>query len=405
MHSYFQSAASIVCAAVAVSAAPVAAQQWQGAWNTTFGQVRLIEDGDHVFGDYGDGTIEGIIDRSTGRLRAVFRNSDGRSGYAELKLGANGTFAGAYSWESEALPRFDAGVATRRWTGNRTAAAAPPIRNFRLPANRSAFVSGASAKYREWINGFANAARVTGSQRTSNQQGSSNVATGTVRVTPTPTPTPTPTASAAVNPLVRKFPKLRDYPADFVPRSVEIDLRQIGFLINVPNIMSEGSGAAAEIYGTYGIYAYCETDSGSRPLSPMAGAKNRVFDRPRSSPARVGAQSTGPVVDANQGIRRFALDQQCMNTPGARFAIQVQTNLNEAELVPARDHKFGYRAFKFYLDQMPSSNSNAFSQNSTTERTMLTTYRDFPRETRVFLYQYDGVMRRITLSGRVRFLP
>ncbi|AUX69703.1 hypothetical protein CHX26_09510 [Porphyrobacter sp. HT-58-2] len=393
--------------AFAVSAAPVAAQQWQGAWSTTFGQVRLIEDDDHVYGDYGDGTIEGIIDRSTGRLRAVFRNADGRSGYAELKLSANGTFAGAYSWENEALPRFDAGVAARKWTGNRTAAAAPPIRNFRLPANRSAFVSGASAKYRGWINGFSSVTTVTGSQRTSNQQGSSNTATGTVRVTPTPapTPTPTPSASAAVNPLVRKFPKLRDYPADFVPRSVEIDLRQIDFMINVPNMFTEGQGTAAEIYGTYGIYAYCETASSSRPLPPMAGAKNRVFDRPRSSPARVGGQSNGPVVDANQGIRRFALDQQCMNTPGARFAIQVQTNLNEAELIPARDHKFSYRAFKFYLDQMPNSNSNAFVQNSTTESTTLTTYRDSPRETRVFLYQYDGVMRRITLSGRVRFLP
>lgn len=149
-------AASLACVPAMTFIAPAQAQQWQGAWSSTYGELRLMEDGDHVYGDYRDGTIEGILDRSTGRLRAFFRNPDGSIGYAELMMqpGTRG-FTGAWDWEAAPLPRHDTGATDRRWTGNRTAASRPPIRNFRLPGNRAAFISGAPAKYRGWITGFS----------------------------------------------------------------------------------------------------------------------------------------------------------------------------------------------------------------------------------------------------------
>ncbi|WP_054118578.1 lipase family protein [Porphyrobacter sp. AAP60] len=156
MHDFLQPVAAAVCVVAAVSAAPVAAQQWQGAWDTPYGQLRLVQNDDHVFGDYRDGTIEGIIDASTGRVRAVFVNPDGNIGYAEFRLDPdNRRFAGAWAWESAPLPAHNAGAADRRWTGTRTADTPPPIINFRLPGNRSRFINGAPAKYRQWITGFS----------------------------------------------------------------------------------------------------------------------------------------------------------------------------------------------------------------------------------------------------------
>lgn len=156
IHNYFQPIAAAVCVVAAVSAVPVAAQQWQGAWETPYGQLRLIQNGDHVFGDYRDGTIEGVTDASTGRVRAIFRNPDGSIGYAEFKIRPdNRQFAGAWAWEPAPLPVHHAGAADRRWTGTRSAATPPPIVNFRMPGNRSRFINGAPAKYRQWITGFS----------------------------------------------------------------------------------------------------------------------------------------------------------------------------------------------------------------------------------------------------------
>ncbi|AUX69701.1 hypothetical protein CHX26_09500 [Porphyrobacter sp. HT-58-2] len=144
----------------ALGAAPARAQDWQGAWDTTYGQLRLIQDGDHIFGDYRDGTIEGLVDQSTGRVRAIFRNPDGGVGYAELQMHSDRRrFAGAWQWEAAALPVHNSGADDRRWTGLRTAPTPPPIVNFRLPGNRSSFINAAPAKYRQWITGFSRPAQ------------------------------------------------------------------------------------------------------------------------------------------------------------------------------------------------------------------------------------------------------
>ena len=38
--------AALATLAALVAPAPILAQEWQGAWNTTYGQIRLVEDGE-----------------------------------------------------------------------------------------------------------------------------------------------------------------------------------------------------------------------------------------------------------------------------------------------------------------------------------------------------------------------
>lgn len=390
MSGYLQPLAAIVVMTAAVSAAPAYAQQWQGAWDTNYGQLRLVQDGDHVFGDYGGGTIEGIYDASSGVLRAVFRNPDGATGYAEFQMQSGfRAFVGTWNWASSPLPDRRNIPAERRWTGQRTATTVPPIVNFRLPADRSRLLSSAPAKYRDWVNGFN---RLAASAMTSSQSTPSTAGTA---------------AAQQVNPLARKFPKLRDYPADFVPTAIQIDLREVGFLFNFPNLLSEGQGRAADIYGTYGVYAYCETASGSRALPPMGGQPNRMFDKPRSNPVRVGVYPGSTVLDSNQGVRKFALDQQCMNTPGARFAIQIQMNLNERQAIPAQDRKFGYRSFKFYLDQLPHAGESRYRTATTSQGTVLFNNESRPEfltHSYLAFVAANGKTVRVDLDGRLIFV-
>lgn len=390
MTGYLQPLAAMVVMAAAASATPAYAQQWQGAWDTNYGQLRLVQDGDHVFGDYGGGTIEGIYDASSGVLRAVFRNPDGATGYAEFQMQSGfRAFVGTWNWAGDPLPDRRRIPAERRWTGQRSAATVPPIVNFRLPGNRSRLLSSAPAKYRDWVNGF------------------NRPAASAVTSSPSTPSTAVTTAASQVNPLARKFPKLRDYPADFVPTAIEIDLRDVGFFFNFPNLLSEGQGRAADIYGTYGVYAYCETASESRALPPMSGQPNRMFDKPRSNPVRVGLYPGSTVLDNNQGVRKFALDQQCMNTPGARFAIQIQMNLNERQAVPARDRKFGYRSFKFYLDQLPHSSANNYRTASTSQSTSiynLTTRAELRTHSYLTFVAANGKIVRVDLNGKLTFV-
>ena len=368
-----------VCVAAASISAPVYAQEWQGAWSTTYGQLRLMQNGDHVFGDYKDGTIEGIIDRSTGRVRAIFRNPDGSTGYAEFMLVRDGSFSGAFDWENQPLPRHNAGAADRKWTGWRTATSIPPITRFKLPGNRAAFINGAPAKYRQWINGFSTVAAA---------------------------PTPAPTSAPARNPLAEKIPKLADYPVNFVPRTIEIQMDRLGYYVGGLGVFRPDSVWAADVYGTYGVYAYCETPAGTRPISPLAGQANRVFDRSRNQAVSVrgSGNHANVAVDINQATRRFPFDMACINTPGGRIAIQLQTNLNERNAIEARDASFGYRSFKFYLDQLPPLNTRTFVSSSSSQALNIWNWTNNPELNEIYT-QVTQNRRNMGVRGTIRFLP
>ena len=106
---------------------------WTGSWDTTYGQLRLIEDGDTVYGDYGNvGTIKAYLNRPCGEwLRGIFERKDGRWGYIEFvatgDLGSR--FSGRWTWSDTTLPSWEGKNGTE-WRGTVEDRYPPPILNF-----------------------------------------------------------------------------------------------------------------------------------------------------------------------------------------------------------------------------------------------------------------------------------
>ncbi len=116
---------------------------WTGSWDTTYGQLRLIEDGDRVYGDYADlGTIKAYLNRPCGEyLRGTFERKDGRWGYIEFvatgDLGSR--FSGRWTWENTTLPQWKGKIGTE-WRGTVKDRFPPPILNFKQGETRDPLV-------------------------------------------------------------------------------------------------------------------------------------------------------------------------------------------------------------------------------------------------------------------------
>ena len=92
------------------------ADTWGGDWDTQYGQLRLIQNGDRLFGDYQDrGVIEGLVSADGRTARAVFVYTDGRWGTVEW-LRTNDQIRGHWQWSTSGLPSSD----QNPWTGRRT---------------------------------------------------------------------------------------------------------------------------------------------------------------------------------------------------------------------------------------------------------------------------------------------
>ena len=126
--------AALATLAALVAPAPILAQEWQGAWNTTYGQIRLVEDGDYVYGDYGNiGTIEGVLVNGKQVLRAVFTRRDTKqTGYVEwVQSGDDGNrITGRWNWTSAPVPDWQEEASGGLWRGDRTDDGIPPIIQF-----------------------------------------------------------------------------------------------------------------------------------------------------------------------------------------------------------------------------------------------------------------------------------
>lgn len=323
--------AALATVAALVAPAPVLAQEWQGAWNTTYGQIRLVEDGDYVYGDYGNiGTIEGVLVQNRQILRAIFtRKDDGSKGYVEwVQSGDDGNrISGYWNWTSAAFPSWDGSTAGSKWRGDRTDDGIPPITQFGSRRSRVQFLAASPSPYRNWLG-----------------KGRSAASSGAVAA-PTPTSTASNTAeSTRGNRLAARFPKLRDYQASFTPTAFEVSLDRLW----------APEGQSGRLYGLIGLYAYCQTADGSRELAPQRGQPNRVFDKSREEATR-DVWGFNPV----EYTRRFALDQECLADRNARFIVQIQTNLKERDTVRATDDVYGYVATSFVLEEVPDRKSPA----------------------------------------------
>ena len=96
------------------------AQNFTGTWNTTFGDVKLVHEGQMVYGDYGTkGIIDAIQTGST--INGKFTNA-GKVGEFYFKLASdNKSFTGEWRWQGETTNRGN-------WTGTLKSDAFPSLK-------------------------------------------------------------------------------------------------------------------------------------------------------------------------------------------------------------------------------------------------------------------------------------
>jgi hypothetical protein len=96
------------------------AQNFTGTWNTTFGDVKLVHEGQIVYGDYGTkGILDAIQTGST--INGKFTNA-GRVGEFYFKLASdNKSFTGEWRWQGETTNRGN-------WTGTLKSDALPSLK-------------------------------------------------------------------------------------------------------------------------------------------------------------------------------------------------------------------------------------------------------------------------------------
>ena len=75
------SALAMLAFLLAHIATAYAAGPWEGSWNTDFGELRLLQDDDRVYGDYDTtGMIEARVSPDGRTLRGAFNRHDGQWG-------------------------------------------------------------------------------------------------------------------------------------------------------------------------------------------------------------------------------------------------------------------------------------------------------------------------------------
>lgn len=153
-HALRSIAAAILVIAAFLAALPAhaASNPWNGTWKTTYGELRLVRDGDRVYGDYQSrGYIEGRLSQDGQRLRGTFQYTGDRSkaGTVEFNLTGPDSFTGHWSWASD---RPASEWSKTSWSGSRTSDKSPTLR---LAVGRSGYLADyfntAPASTRVWL--------------------------------------------------------------------------------------------------------------------------------------------------------------------------------------------------------------------------------------------------------------
>ncbi|MGR3491986.1 MAG: hypothetical protein ACU0DW_07985 [Shimia sp.] len=115
----------LLSVAMLIWATAAAAQDtWTGNWASSYGQLRLVQEGTRIYGDYQDlGTIEGLIDGTGRTFRGVFLYNDGRWGPVTWQRDGE-TLSGRWNWSTDGLPVDP----NRRWTATRESRIPAPLR-------------------------------------------------------------------------------------------------------------------------------------------------------------------------------------------------------------------------------------------------------------------------------------
>lgn len=124
---------------------------WTGTWDSGHGDLRLIQEGERVYGDYADrGYFEGRVSQDGNRLRGTFQyvSQRSRNGYIEFQRSGN-SFSGGWNWKKDGPVSASKG----NWTGSLKSSARPNLKHATGQGDYWAdFWSSVSRKNKGWVN-------------------------------------------------------------------------------------------------------------------------------------------------------------------------------------------------------------------------------------------------------------
>lgn len=105
----------------------IAHANWTGTWDSRHGELRLVQEGDRVYGDYADrGYFEGRVSQNGDRLRGTFQyvSQRSRNGYIEFNRSGD-SFTGGWTWAKDGP---SAAASQGNWTGSLQDQSIPALR-------------------------------------------------------------------------------------------------------------------------------------------------------------------------------------------------------------------------------------------------------------------------------------
>lgn len=136
-------------AAILISTTGIAHANWTGTWETNYGDLRLIQQGERVYGDYANrGYFEGRVSQDGKRLRGTFQYTRQRSrnGYIEFVRNKD-RFKGGWNWADDGPVSYTRG----NWSGQLASDSAPALTYAVGRDNYWAdFWTGKGARASEW---------------------------------------------------------------------------------------------------------------------------------------------------------------------------------------------------------------------------------------------------------------
>jgi len=115
-HGLIRAARVAAFAGILMSTTGIAHANWTGTWDSQHGELRLIQEGERVYGDYANrGYFEGRVSQDGNRLRGTFqyKSRRSRSGYIEF-IRSGDSFSGGWSWAKDGTVSHTRG----NWSGS-----------------------------------------------------------------------------------------------------------------------------------------------------------------------------------------------------------------------------------------------------------------------------------------------
>lgn len=103
----------------------IAHANWTGTWDSQHGELRLVQEGERVYGDYAKrGYFEGRVSQDGMRLRGTFQYNSRRNRNGYIEFVRNGdSFEGGWSWADDGPASYSKG----NWGGSLETTARPAL--------------------------------------------------------------------------------------------------------------------------------------------------------------------------------------------------------------------------------------------------------------------------------------